>query len=155
MTRLFAIALMSLALVGSSAFAQDGPLRRAGRALDNTGKNIRSRVETDVARAQSAVQERDTLNRVMRRIEWDKQFVGSALRIESRPGGAIVLRGSVIDPTVKLRAVDLAQNTLGVTSVVDELAVVKEVRVIQANPAPVVIETTPSVPAETKIIVKP
>jgi hypothetical protein len=28
---------------------------------------------------------------------WDKRFVGSALQLESRPGGAAVLRGSVID----------------------------------------------------------
>ncbi|AGA26177.1 BON domain-containing protein [Singulisphaera acidiphila] len=152
MIRASAAALLSLALVTCPAFAQDGPLRRAGRALDATGKNIRSRVETDVARAQSAVQEREMLNRVMRRIEWDKQFVGSALRVESRPGGAIILRGSVTDATVKLRAVDLAQNTLGVTSVTDELAVVKEVRVIQANPAPIVIESIPSVGKEVRVI---
>ncbi|WP_406696633.1 BON domain-containing protein [Singulisphaera sp. Ch08] len=151
MIRSVATALLSLALIASTSFAQDGPLRRAGRALDATGKNIRSRVETDVARAQSAVQEREMLNRVVRRIEWDKQFVGSALRVESRPGGAIVLRGSVTDEVVRLRAVDLAQNTLGVTSVTDELAVAKGARVIQASPIPSVIETSPSVTTEVKV----
>lgn len=177
MIRASAAAFLSLVLVACPAFSQDGPLRRAGRALDATGKNIRSRVETDVARAQSLAMEREMLNRVVRRIEWDKQFVGSALRVESRPGGTIVLRGSVTDASVKLRAVDLAQNTLGVTSVIDELGVVKEVRVIQAtpvpsaigvtqsgvgevrvnqvDPAPVVIESTPAVPVEPKRIERP
>lgn len=164
MLRAAAVALLSLAVVISTAFAQDGPLRRAGRALDNTGKNIRNRVESEVARGQSIAQEREMLNRVVRRIEWDKQFVGSALRVEARPGGGIILRGSVVDSNVKARAVDLAQNTLGVTSVVDELAVIKEVRVIPSNPtttviesapATTIIESTPSVPAEPKPVEKP
>jgi hypothetical protein len=47
------------------------------------------------------------------------------------------------------------ENTGGVTAVVDELAVVKEVKVIQTKPAAGVIEVTPPVAPETKAIVKP
>ncbi len=159
MCRSLSATLLTLSLISSAAFAQDspGPLRRAGQALDNAGKNIRARVETEITRGQIAVQERDLLTRVTRRIEWDKRFVGSTLRIEVQAGGAVILRGSVINDTVKLRAVDLVENTIGVTSVVDELAVVKEVKVIKSKPAATVIEVTPpiTVPAETKVIVKP
>jgi len=42
-------------------------------------------------------------------------------------------------------------NTIGVTSVVDELAVVKAVKVIK--PTGPVIEVKPAVPSETKVIV--
>jgi hyperosmotically inducible periplasmic protein len=143
--------LLTLVLMASPAFAQDGPLRRAGQALDNAGKNIRYRVESEVARGQVAAQERDVLFRVTRRIEWDKQLVGSTLRIEVQPDGAVILRGSVLTDAVKLRAVDLVANTIGVTSVVDELAVVKAVKVIK--PTGPVIEVTPPVPSETKVIV--
>ena len=154
MARIFTASLLAFTLVGFAAVAQDGPLRRVGRALDNTGKNIRGRIETEVARGQITAQEREVLHRVARRIEWDKKLAGSALQLEARPGGVMVVRGSVADEAAKARAIDMVENTVGVTSVVVELAVVKEVRVIE--PKPVVIESEPVlVPAETKVIVKP
>ena len=44
------------------------------------------------------------------------------------------MRGSVIDEAAKARAVDLVENTVGVTRVVDELAVIKDVKVIRPRP---------------------
>ena len=164
MVRALSAAALSLALASTASFAQDGPLRRAGRALDQTGKNIRSTVETEVARGQITAQERDVLNRVGKRIDWDKQMAGSTLRLEVQPGGVVILQGSVPTAAAKLRAVDLVENTTGVASVIDQLAVVKEVKVIQ--PAPAVIETRTAapvveverpvvVPTQSKVIVKP
>jgi hypothetical protein len=155
MTRTLSASLVAATLVSSAVCAQDGPLRRAGQALDNAGKNIRYRVETEIARGQEALQDREVLHRVARRIEWDKQFLGSTLRIEVRPGGTVVLQGSVLNDAVKLRAVDVVENTIGVSSVVDQLAVVKEVKVIKAKPAGRVIESTPSVTTETEVNVRP
>jgi hyperosmotically inducible periplasmic protein len=165
MFRALSVALASLALISSAALAQDGPLNRVGRALDQTGKNIRSTVETEVARGQINAQERDVLNRVGKRIEWDKLLAGSTLRLEIQPGGVVILQGSVLTPSARLRVVDLTENTTGVTSVVDQLAVVKEVKVI-TPPAPQVIETQSAspvievnrpvvVPPGSKVIVKP
>ena len=74
-----------------------------GQALDRAGKNIRYRVETEVSRGQEAVQDREVLHRVAKRIEWDKQFLGSTIRIEVQPGGRVVLQGSVLTDAVKLR----------------------------------------------------
>jgi hyperosmotically inducible periplasmic protein len=147
-------ALMTLALA-DLALAQDGPLQRAGQALDRTGKNIRARVETEIAKGEVAAEERDVLRRVLRRIEWDKRFAGSTLRLESRAGGTMVLRGSVLSVAVKRQAVELVENTTGVTAVVDELAVVESVKVIRPTPAARVIEVTPPAASETKVIVKP
>ena len=146
--------LVASTLLASTAVAQDGPLNRVGQALDNAGRNIRYRVESEVARGQITAQERDLLGRVTRRIEWDKQLVGSALQIEARPDGSVVLRGSVTSDAVKKRAVDLVENTIGVTSVVDATAVVKEVKVIETKPAARPIELTPAA-GETKVIVPP
>jgi osmotically-inducible protein OsmY len=162
MRRFLTAALVAASLV-TLAYAQDGPLDRAGQALDNAGKNIRYRVESEIARGQISAQEREVLSRVMRRIEWDKRFVGSALQFEARSGGTVVLRGSVLNDSVKHTAVDLVANTLGVTTVVDELAVVKEVKVIKSQPDVRVIESTPAgttetrviVPGKTQVIVKP
>lgn len=87
-------------------------------------------------------------------VVWHITF-GSTIRFEVQPGRAVVLRGSVLSPTLKLRAVDLVSNTIGVTTVVDELAVVKDVKVINAKPTVKVIETTTPVTTETKVFVKP
>jgi hyperosmotically inducible protein len=148
-------AFLTLTLVVSTASAQEGVLSRAGQALDNAGRNIRNAVDNEVARGQIDAQDREVLGRVMRRIEWDKALVGSTIRFEVQPGRAVVLRGSVLSPILKVRAVDLVSNTIGVTTVVDELAVVKDVKVIKAKPAVQVIETTTPVTTETKVIVKP
>jgi hyperosmotically inducible periplasmic protein len=155
MIRALSTAALSLALV-SAANAQDGPLNKVGRALDNTGKNIRSGVESGIARGQTTAQERDVLNRVGKRIDWDKKMAGSTLRIEVQPGGAVILQGSVPTEAARLHAVDLVESTTGVTSVVDQLAVVKNVRVIESVPA--VIETgsaTSVIEVERPVVVSP
>ncbi len=86
MPRNLVASLLTLFLMGSTAFAQDGPIRRAGQALDNAGKNIRYRVETEIARGQITAQERELLAHVTRRIEWDKRFVGSTLQVQVQRG---------------------------------------------------------------------
>jgi hyperosmotically inducible periplasmic protein len=155
MGRFSAISFVTLALMVSTASAQDGVLSRTGRALDNAGRGIRNAVETEVARGQMDAQDREVLNRVMRRVEWDKYLVASMIQIEVQPGRIVILRGSVSSPVHKQRAAELVSSTVGVTRVVDELAVVKEVKVIQASPSARIIEVKPPVTTETTVIVKP
>jgi hypothetical protein len=155
MNRMLPAALLAVVVASPAAWGQDGPLRRAGRALDSAGKNIRSRVETEVARGQATAIERDLASRVTLRLSWDKPLVDSAIRLEVRPDGTTVLRGSVRTEANKRRAVDLVENTVGVTRVVDELAVVKDVKVIEAPPPGVIISAPAPEGGETKVIVKP
>ncbi len=95
------------------------------------------------------------LTRVMRRVEWDKHLVGSTITFEVRPGRVVVLRGSVPSAVHKQRAAGLVASTVGVASVVDELGVVKEVKVIQSKPTVRVVEVPDPVATETKVIVTP
>jgi hyperosmotically inducible periplasmic protein len=148
-------AILTLTLTVSVASAQDGILSRTGRALDNAGRNIRNTVDSEITRGQMDAQDREVLTRVIRRVEWDKLLVGSTIQFVVRPDRAVVIRGSVLSPALKLRAVDLVSNTIGVTTVVDELAVVTDVKVIKAQPTVRVIETPAPVAPETKVIVKP
>jgi hyperosmotically inducible periplasmic protein len=154
----------ALALTVSTASAQEGILSRTGRALDNAGRGIRNAVDNGIAEGQMDAQEREVLNRVSRRLEWDKHLFNSPILISIRPGGVVTLRGSVASPTHKERAAALVLSTLGVNSVVDELAVVKVVKVIETKPAVQVIGTKPgvtvieapaSVTTEAKVIEKP
>lgn len=152
-------ALVMSGVMSSVALAQDGPLQQIGRALDNTGRNVRNRVETEIARGQARApvvsQERDVLRMVLRRIEWDKRFVGSVLRLESRPDGAVIIRGSVRSEEAKLDLVELVENTVGVSTVTAELAVSTDKQVIQSEPT-VQIEAIPgSVETETRKVVVP
>jgi hyperosmotically inducible periplasmic protein len=155
MRRFSTLSLVTLAFAASTAAAQDGLLGRTGRALDNAGRGIRNAVETEVARGQIDAEDREVLGRVMRRVEWDKPLVGSTISFEVQPGRVVILRGSVPSTVHKQRAAALVSSTVGVASVVDELAVVKEVKVIQAKPAARVVEVAPPVVTETKVIVKP
>jgi hyperosmotically inducible periplasmic protein len=142
MERFFALSVMTLALTVSPASAQEGILSRTGRALDNAGRGIRSAVDTGIAQGQMDAEERETLNRAMRRVEWDKFLASSLIQFELRPSRTILLRGSVPSLEHKKRAADLVASTVGVLTVVDELAVVKDVKVIQAKPAARTVETT-------------
>ncbi|HEX8200926.1 MAG TPA: BON domain-containing protein [Isosphaeraceae bacterium] len=147
MTRPVSAALLGLTVLATITHAQ-GPLQRAGQALDNTGRNIRRGVENAVTRSQITAQERELLGRVSQRLTYDKQLAGSALRLTVGSDGAVVLQGSVAAEAARSRAVDLAESTLGVTAVVDELAVVQDVKVIQAAPAQVIV--APAV--ETRVV---
>ena len=49
----------------------------------------------------------EVLNRVMRRVEWDKYLVASTIQIEVQPGSIVILRGSVSSPVHKQRAAEL------------------------------------------------
>jgi hyperosmotically inducible periplasmic protein len=106
----------------------------------------------------SVTAEQGLIDRILLRIRWVKQLAGSALQLEVPAYGAVILRGSVASKAIKARAVDLVENTIGVTSVVEELAVIKDAKVIQAKPAVPgqVIESAPVlVPAETRVIIPP
>jgi hyperosmotically inducible protein len=154
MDRYIAAALVTLTCTVSSVSAQ-GILQRAGNGLDNLGRGIRNAVDGEVVRQQINAEDREVLNRVMRRLEWDAPLVGSSIQFEVRPGRVVVLRGSVLGPVHKQRAAALVASTLGVASVVDELAVVKEVKVIQGTPTVQVFDVTPPVTTGTTVIVKP
>ncbi len=101
MARTAALSAMTLVLVVSTAFAQDGILSRTGQALDNVGRGIRNAVDTGIAQGQVDAEDREVLSRVMRRVEWDKHLVGSTIQIEVQPGRTVLLRGSVPSPVHK------------------------------------------------------
>ena len=137
MVRTLYALLLTLAVGGSISFAQD-------RATRQANKTIRA-------------QEKEVLNRVTQRVEWDKQLTGSTLHVEVKPGGAVVLKGSVMSEAARARAVDLVESTTGVETVTDQLAVVKNGKVIQAKSAARAADASDpaSGPSESRIITQP
>jgi osmotically-inducible protein OsmY len=61
-------------------------------------------------------------DRVKGRLDADKRLAGVAFTV-SADGGTVKLQGVVPDAAARKRAVALAENTVGVEAVVDELAV--------------------------------
>ena len=62
-------------------------------------------------------------DRVKARLEGDRRFTGVAFAVSSEEPGAVTLRGIVPDAKARRQALAVAENTLGVEKVVDELAV--------------------------------
>jgi hyperosmotically inducible protein len=126
-SRALAVAAFSLSAAlagGLAARAQQGGVaERVGEALDNTGRAIRGGVQAGVGRARTRVHTMEVQDRVYSRLHWEKSLTASALDLEVRAGGVTVLRGVVPDAASRARAVDLARTTVGVTQVVNELAV--------------------------------
>ncbi len=141
---LLAIAVAAPACV---ALGQGGVAERAGQALDDVGREIRRGVHNAFARTRAVVHDQEVIARVYSRIHWDKTLVGSVLELEVRDGGTTILRGSVPDAAAKRRAVTLARDTVGVTHVVDELAVLSPARAVPLLPPTTIEGTTTTTPA--------
>jgi hypothetical protein len=63
-------------------------------------------------------------SRVSARLRWDKGLADTPIQVHTT-GGVVELRGTVRDLNQRRRAVDLAENTIGVEKVVDALELSK------------------------------
>jgi hypothetical protein len=154
--RALSLGLLAASLASSAAECRaQGVVGRAGEALDKAGRSIRRGVENAVARGEAAVREASVLDRVYARIHWDKKLNGSVIDLEVQADGTTTLRGAVADAAAKKRAVILARDTVGVTTVVDELTIAANSRATPAPSAkPTRIAPSEPPPAETKVIEK-
>ena len=144
----FSLGCLTFALTAGADCKAQSALERAGQALDNAGRNIRRGVENAVARGEAVVREADVFSRVYGRIHWDKKLNDAVIEINVAPDGATTLRGAVADAAAKKRAVILARDTVGVTTVVDQLTIANAPREVPASgsakpaPSPATSSTT-------------
>jgi hyperosmotically inducible periplasmic protein len=130
------VSTLALAVGGAFGMIQQepGPVERAGEKLDEAGRQIRKGFERGFGTARDAVREqfsrtRDRVNdmnveaRVYGRIHWDKLLTTSTIELTVEARGIVTLRGSVPNAKAKKRAVELAVDTVGVSRVIDHLAV--------------------------------
>lgn len=139
------VATLGLALAAWGALGLAQPPTAAGKvgeALDSTGRAIKrgvrgagASVREGFARTRTTVQNMEVVSRVYSRIHWDKTLTTATIDLEVQAGGVTILRGVVPDAAAKTKAVELAADTVGVTRVVDELAIAPAARVIPASPA--------------------
>ena len=131
--------------IGASWAQQDqGPAAKAGSRLDDVGRSIKRGLDNageavgeQFVRARSSVHNMDVASRVYGRLHWDKSLATSSLDLDVK-GGVVTLRGSVPDAKAKVKAVELAADTVGISSVINQLA-------IQPQP-----RTTPDAPIDAR-----
>ena len=123
-----AIALLTL-IATASAQAQ-GTGKKIGAKLDEVGRDIKgglktagSEIKEQFASVKTTVENMGVESRVYSRIHWDKALADATIELTASQDGVITLDGSVATAQAKSQAAKLAQETLGVTKVVDRLAV--------------------------------
>lgn len=97
----------------------DNALGDISRGLNEVGSAVRS--EWD--RARQGVQNMGTQARVYSRLHWDKALNSSDVTVNVPTPGTVLLSGNVPNTEAKSKAVKLAQETVGVSQVNDQLTV--------------------------------
>lgn len=135
--------VMALVAGGAFAWAQQEPGvverldeagREAGRKLDEAGRKIRRGLEKGFNNARGVVDEQfsrtrdrvhdmNVASRIYGRLHWDKMLVNSNFDLNVEARGVVTLRGTVASDEARERAVQLAIDTVGVSRVIDQLAV--------------------------------
>ena len=111
-------------LAGSLALqvpAEDGVGEQIGKKVDKGVNAVVSGLQKEWALARQSIEKMGVQGRVYGRLHWDKSLESSALEVEIRDGKVAVLKGRVPTIEAKQRAVELARDTVGVNSVIDEL----------------------------------
>jgi hyperosmotically inducible protein len=134
--RLTGLAL-GVALVAGTGVAQQPPDRpneslgqKVGETLDRAGQAVRQGVgdaadsiKGGFAKSRAAVHNMGLEARIYGRLHWDKALIDAPIELDAQQGGVVVLRGAVASAEAKAKAVALAQDTVGVLRVDDQLTV--------------------------------
>ncbi len=125
-----AVAAFGLAW-GYSGRAQDPSTgQRVGEKIDDAVQDIKSdfkragnAAKEGFGKVKASVNNMSVESRVYGRIHWDKALNDASIDLSVSDDGVITLDGTVADLKAKAMAVKLTQETVGVTKVIDRLAV--------------------------------
>ncbi len=122
------LALMILAFAAPGQAQETG--KRVGEKLDQVGRDLRGglnkagqEAKERFASAKTSVQNMGVESRVYGRLHWDKALNDATIELSTSQNGVVTLNGSVANAKAKAKAVELAQETVGVTEVVDQLGI--------------------------------
>jgi osmotically-inducible protein OsmY len=129
MTRLLfagvAICLLSgfVSAQSQPAATQPGTAAQIGEKIDRGLSQLGKEISQAWGEVRQGVEKMGVQGRVYGRLHWDKALEGAALDIDVRDKQVVVLRGKVASAAAKQKAEQLAGDTIGVSSVVNELAI--------------------------------
>src|SRR3954471_9984343 len=102
---------------------QPGTAAQIGEKIDRGLNQIGAELSQAWADVRKSVEKMGVQGRVYGRLHWDKALEGAKLEISVRDNQAVVLSGNVASAAAKQKAEELARDTVGVSSVVNELSV--------------------------------
>jgi len=102
---------------------QPGTAAQIGEKIDRGLNQIGAELSQAWADVRKSVEKMGVQGRVYGRLHWDKALEGAKLEISVRDNQAVVLSGNVASAAAKQKAEELARDTVGVGSVVNELTV--------------------------------
>ncbi len=125
-----AVAGLAVAWACAGRAQEPGAGKRAGEKVDEALKDVKggmkkagAAAKEQFAKARTGVHNMGVESRVYGRIHWDKALNDASIELTAAADGVITLNGTVASDRAKRRAVELAQETVGVSRVVDQLAV--------------------------------
>jgi osmotically-inducible protein OsmY len=101
---------------------QPGTATRIGEQIDRGLTQVGAELSQAWSEVRKSVEKMGVQGRVYGRLHWDKALEGANLEISVRDGQVVVLSGTVDNAAAKLKAEELTRDTIGVSSVVNELA---------------------------------
>ena len=124
MSRLFLTFVIVCHLSGfASAQQPPGTAEKIGEKIDRGLSQISAELSHAWAEARKSVEKMGVQGRVYGRLHWDKALESAEVDIDVRDNQVVVLKGKVDSAAAKLKAEQLARDTIGVTSVINELSV--------------------------------
>jgi len=103
--------------------AQPGTAAKIGEKIDRGLNEIGSELSQAWADVRKSVEKMGVQSRVYGRLHWDKALESAKVEISIRDNQVVVLSGNVASAAAKEKAEQLARDTIGVSSVVNELSV--------------------------------
>jgi hypothetical protein len=124
MTRLLLLtAVLSLVYAVAAGQEPAGTAEKIGQQIDRGLSQLGAELSEAWSDVRRGVEKMGVQGRVFGRLHWDKALHGAKLDISVRDNSTVVLTGSVASAEAKAKAEELARDTIGVTSVVNQLAV--------------------------------
>jgi hyperosmotically inducible periplasmic protein len=121
-------ALVALAFFSAALSAQENPNRegtgeRLGERIDREVQELGNKLQQGWAEIRKSVDQLSIQGRVYGRLHWDKALQNATFDVQIQNDNVIVLTGSVADEATRLKAATLAQDTVGVQNVINQLAI--------------------------------
>jgi osmotically-inducible protein OsmY len=120
--------LAALCLVTGAASAQEGTGEQAGKKVDEAierlregAKDVAGRVREGFEEARRKVDRLNVAGRVYARLHWDKALQDASISVDVGKDGLATLHGTVPNEQAKAKAEQLANDTVGVERVVNEM----------------------------------
>ena len=121
--------------VGSTNYAQESAGEKIGKKVDEAfeklseeAQGIGQEVREGFDKVRAMVDRLSVAGRVYARLHWDKSLYAASISVDVQKDGVALLSGTVPNDEARTSAAKLAQDTVGVDRVINELKVAMPLR---------------------------